>query len=120
VCDGDTVIADYCLAVGAIGHAEAPPRMKRHRPAPIPVLVFGLLAIHKDHLQKGIGKAVLNEAIRQAMQAAAIASITALRVHALSEQARRFVVSRGFIGSPGQTMTLCLMWASVEQALREP
>jgi hypothetical protein len=50
------------------------------------------------------------------MQAAAIAGVTALRVHTLSEQARRFVVSRGFIGSPGQPMILCLRRASVEQA----
>jgi hypothetical protein len=56
------------------------------------------------------------------MQAAAIAGVTALRVHALFEQARRFVVSRGFIGSPGQPMTLCMMRGSMElaRAVRGP
>ncbi|MEO7853758.1 MAG: hypothetical protein ABIR94_16130 [Rubrivivax sp.] len=34
---------------GAIGHAEAPSTMKRNRPDPVPVLVLGRLAIHKDH-----------------------------------------------------------------------
>ena len=38
VCEGDTVIGYYCLAAGAIGHAEAPSSMKRNRPDPIPVL----------------------------------------------------------------------------------
>jgi GNAT superfamily N-acetyltransferase len=119
VCEGDTVIGYYCLAAGAIGHAEAPSTMKRNRPDPVPVLVLGRLAIHKDHHQKGIGTALLNDAIRRAIQAAEIAGVTALLVHAISEQARRFYLSRGFIESPIRPMTLCLILATVEQALRE-
>jgi GNAT superfamily N-acetyltransferase len=99
-----------------LGLYASPHRIKRHRPDPVPALLVGRLAIHKGHLQEGIGKALLNEAIRRAMQAAAIAGVTALRVHALSEHARRLVVSRGFIRSPGQPMILCLMRASMEQA----
>ena len=120
VCEGDAVIGYYCLAAGAIGHAEAPSTLKRNRPDPIPVLVLGRLAIHKEHHQKGIGTALLNDAIRRAMQAADIAGITALLVQAISEQARRFYLSRGFVESPIKPMTLCLMLATVRQALREP
>ena len=120
VCEDNTVIGYYCLAAGAIGHVEAPSNMKRNRPDPVPVLVLGRLAIHKDHHQKGIGTALLNDAIRRAIQAADVAGITALLVHAISEQARRFYLSRGFIESPVEPMTLCLMLATVEQALREP
>ena len=119
VCEGNAVIGYYCLAAGAIDHAEAPSAMKRNRPDPVPVLVLGRLAIHKDHHQKGIGTALLNDAIRRALRASKIAGVTAILVHALSEQARRFYLSRGFIESPVQTMTLCLMLATVEQALRE-
>ncbi len=120
VCEGDAVIGYYCLAAGAIGHAEAPSTLKRKRPDPIPVLALGRLAIHKDHHQKGIGTALLNDAIRRAIQAAEIAGITALLVQAISEQARRFYLSRGFVESPIKPMTLCLMLATVRQALREP
>jgi GNAT superfamily N-acetyltransferase len=120
VCEGDAVIGYYCLAAGAIGHAEAPPSLKRNRPDPVPVLVLGRLAIHKEHHQKGIGTALLNDAIRRAMQAADIAGITALLVQAISEQARRFYLSRGFVESPIKPMTLCLMLATIRQALREP
>ena len=119
VCETDTVIGYYCLAAGAIGHAEAPSTVKRNRPDPVPVLVLGRLAIHKDHHQKGIGTALLNDAIRRAIQAASIAGVTALLVHAISEQARRFYLSRGFIESPVKPMTLCLLLATVEQALCE-
>lgn len=121
-CEGpaqERVIGYYCLAAGAIGHAEAPSTMKRNRPDPVPVLVLGRLAIHKDHHLKGIGTALLNDAIRRAIQAAEIAGVTALLVHAISEQARRFYLSRGFIESPVRPMTLCLMLATVDQAMRE-
>jgi GNAT superfamily N-acetyltransferase len=120
VCEGDAVIGYYCLAAGAIGHAEAPSSMKRNRPDPVPVLVLGRLAIHKDHHLKGIGTALLNDAIRRTILAADIAGVTALLVHAISEPARRFYLSRGLIESPVRPMTLCLMLATVEQALREP
>ena len=84
--------------------------------------VLGRLAIHQQHHQKGIGTALLNDAIRRAVQAAGIAGIagvSALLVHAISEQARRLYRSRGFIESPVKPMTLCLMLATVDQALRE-
>jgi len=69
VCEGAAVIGYYCLAAGAIGHAEAPSAMKRNRPDPIPVLVLGRLVIHKDHHQQGIGTALLRDAILRAIQA---------------------------------------------------
>lgn len=122
VCEGrahDRVIAYYCLAAGAIGHAEAPSSMRRNRPDPVPVLVLGRLAVHKDQHQKGMGTALLNDAIRRTIQAAEIAGVTALLVHAMSEQARRFYLSRGFVESPVKPMTLCLMLATVDQVLRQ-
>lgn len=119
VCEQGRVIGYYCLAAGAIGHAEAPATMKRNRPDPVPVLMLGRLAIHKNHHQMGIGTALLNDAIRRAIEAAEIAGVTALLVHAISEQAKRFYLSRGFIESPVKPMTLCLMLATVEQALRK-
>ncbi len=120
VCEGNVVIGYFCLAAGAIGHAEAPSAVKRNRPDPVPVLVLGRLAIHRDHHQKGIGTALLNDAIRRTVHAAEIAGVAALIVHAISEQARRFYASRGFVESPIKPMTLCLMLATVRQALREP
>jgi GNAT superfamily N-acetyltransferase len=119
ICEGQAVIGYYCLAAGAIGHAESPSTMRRNRPDPIPVLVLGRLAIHKEHQQKGIGTALLRDAILRTLQASEIAGITALLVHALSEQAKRFYRSRGFIESPVQPMTLCLMLATAEQVLRD-
>jgi GNAT superfamily N-acetyltransferase len=119
VCEQDKVIGYYRLAAGATGHTEAPATMKRNRPDPVPVLMLGRLAIHKSYHQMGIGTALLNDAIRRAIEAANIAGVTALLVRAISEQAKRFYLSRGFIESPVKPMTLCLMLATVDQALRK-
>jgi GNAT superfamily N-acetyltransferase len=119
VCDAQAVIGYYCLAAGAIGHSEAPSALRRNRPDPIPVLVLGRLAIQKAHQQAGIGTALLSDAIRRAVQASEIAGVTALLVHALSENAKRFYRSRGFVESPVKPMTMCLLLATVKKALRE-
>jgi len=80
--------------------------MRRNRPDPIPVMVLGRLAIHKDYQQQGLGTALLRDAILRTIQAAEIAGMTALLVHALTEQAKRFYRSRGFMESPLQPMTM--------------
>jgi GNAT superfamily N-acetyltransferase len=117
--EGSAVIGYYCLAAGAIGHPDAPGALKRNRSDPVPVLVLGRLAIHKDRHQQGLGTALLRDAIFRAIQASEIAGITALLAHTISEQAKRYYRSRGFIESPVKPMTLCLMLATAEQCLKE-
>jgi GNAT superfamily N-acetyltransferase len=119
VCDDAAVVGYYCLAAGAIGRDDAPKALQRNRPDPIPVMVLGRLAIHQDHQQRGIGTALLQDAILRTLQTAEHVGITALLVHAISESARRFYLSRGFIESALQPMTLCLPLATVRRSLAE-
>ena len=116
-CVGEAVVGYYCLAAGALGHADAPGALRRNRPDPIPVMVLGRLAIHKDHHQAGLGTALLRDALRRTLQAAEIAGVAALLVHALSEDAKRFYRSRGFVESPVKSMTMCLILESARKAL---
>lgn len=83
------------------------------------MLVLGRLAIHKAHQQAGIGTALISDAIRRAVQASEIAGVSALLVHALSESAKRFYRSRGFVESPIKPMTMCLLLSTVKKALGE-
>ena len=48
------------------------------------------------------------------------AGVFALLVHALSEQAKLFYLSRGFVESPLQPMTLFMMIETVRSILAEP
>jgi len=119
VCVDEAVVGCYCLAAGALGHADAPGALRRNRPDPVPVMVLGRLAIHKEHHQSGLGTALLRDALTRTLQAAEIAGVAALLVHAISEDAKRFYRSRGFVESPVKPMTMCLILESARKALKE-
>jgi hypothetical protein len=50
-------------------------------------------------------------------QAAEIAGIKAILVHAISDEAKRFSLRHGFLESPIEPMTLCLPRSLARQAL---
>src|SRR5271157_1043490 len=41
VCAEQQVVGYYALAVGAVAHAEAPGRVRRNMPDPVPVMIIG-------------------------------------------------------------------------------
>jgi GNAT superfamily N-acetyltransferase len=106
LCASETVIAYYCLANGAVAQASATGRVRRNMPDPIPVMVIGRLAVDSHWQGKGIGRALLREAILRTLQAAEIAGIRAILVHAISEDAKQFYEKCGFTASPLDPMTI--------------
>lgn len=117
IAEGPIVVGYYCLAAGAIGREAAPKTLQRNRPDPLPVMVLGRLAIDQHHQQKGIGTALLRDAMLRTVHAAEHAGFSALLVHAISEDARRFYLSRGFLPSPIQPMTLCLPLSTLRKGM---
>jgi len=108
LCIGPRVVGYYALANGAAAHADAPGRVKRNMPNPIPVMVIGRLAIDLRFQGRRIGTALLKDAVLRTVQAAEIAGIRAILVHAISENARRFYGKLGFMASPSNPMTLMI------------
>lgn len=106
LCVGKDVVAYYCLANGAIGQTVATGRVRRNMPDPIPVIVIGRLAVDRNWQGSGIGRALLRDAILRILQAAEIAGIRAIIVHAISEDAKKFYQKCGFTVSPVEPMTL--------------
>jgi len=115
VCAGQQVLGYYALAVGAVAQVHAPGRVRRNMPDPIPIMVIGRLAVHKDYHGRKIGSALLRDAVLRTLQAADIAGIRAILVHAISERARQFYEERGFMASPMDPMTLMI---TVSEALK--
>lgn len=115
VCSGRRVAGFYALAVGAIAHAEPPGRVRRSMPNPVPVMLLGKLAVDQQFQGHGIGKALLHDAILRTIQAADIAGIRAILVHAISERAKDFYEGHGFIPSPIDPLVLMI---TVAEALR--
>ena len=116
VCVGEQVVGYYALAVGAVTHAEAPGRVRRNMPDPVPVMIIGRLAVHKDFQGRKIGPALLRDAVLRTLQAAEIAGVRAILVHAISERARQFYEDCGFTPSPMDPMTLMITVAEAGKA----
>lgn len=120
VCDGKVVIAYYSLSAGAISHEAAPKSMRRNMPNPLPILLLGRLAVDKRYHNQGIGQALLRDAMLRSVHVAGNAGVFALLVHALSGPAKQFYLSRGFVESPLQPMTLLMTIDTVRLILAEP
>ncbi len=108
VCEGECVAGYYCLSSGALASSDAPGPIRRNMPDPIPIAILGRLATDRHWQGKGIGAALLRDAVLRTAQAAHIVGIRGLLVHAISEDAKAFYARYGFIASPGHPMTLVL------------
>jgi len=106
LCAGELVVAYYCLANGAVALTTATGRIRRNMPDPIPVMVIGRLAVDCRWQGKGIGRALLRDAILRTLQASEIAGIRAILVNAISEDAKQFYEKCGFTASPIDPMIL--------------
>jgi GNAT superfamily N-acetyltransferase len=110
----------YSLSAGAISHEAALKAMRRNMPDPLPLLLLGRLAIDRHYHNRGLGSALLRDAMIRAVSVAGNAGVSAILLHAISEEARRFYLSRGFCESALQPMTLLMTLDTVRSVLAEP
>jgi GNAT superfamily N-acetyltransferase len=106
LCAEDIVVAYCCLANGALAQITATGKVRRNMPDPIPVMIIGRLAVAQQWHGMGIGRALLRDAVLRTLQAAEIAGIRAILVHAISEDAKQFYEKCGFTASPVEPMVL--------------
>jgi len=103
----DTVIGFYTLVVGEVGYGDAPDRLTkglaRH---PVPVMLLARLGVSVDWQGKGIGAGLLRDAFLRTLQAADIAGIRAIVVHAKNDAARAFYQRFDFVESPTDPLHL--------------
>jgi GNAT superfamily N-acetyltransferase len=108
--EGSSMVGYYTLAVGHVLREEAPERLTkglaRH---PVPIMLLARLAVDQRWQGKGVGKALLKDAMLRTLQAADIAGIRAFAVHAKDEEARRFYLKFDFIPSPSDPMHLFVL-----------
>ena len=117
IVENEKIIGYYCLATGAVAQAFATGRVRRNMPDPVPVMVLGRLAVNVSHQGRGLGMALLRDAILRTLQAADIAGCRALLVHALHEKAAAFYASAGFQPSPVDPLVYMLRLDDAKAAL---
>ena len=109
VCEGNRVVAYFCISAGAVERVAAPGKVRRNAPDTIPVSVIGRLAVSRDHAGKGLGADILADALRRIAVASRSIGIGAVLVHAKDEAAKRFYIRCAeFIEYPEDSRTLFL------------
>ena len=117
--DSSRVVGYYALAAGSLAPAYAPGRIRRNMPDPVPVMVLGRLAVDRGWQGRGLGRALLRDAVLRTLQAAHVAGIRALVVHALHEQAAGFYTRAGFTASPFDPLVLVVLLKDAAAALTQ-
>src|SRR5690606_35915972 len=118
-CQGDVVVGFYSLAVGSVDPEAAPSRvMKGLARHPVPVMILARLAVDKEHQRKGLGQALLKDALLRTAQAADIAGIRCLLGHAKDDAARQWYESWEFEPSPTGPYQLFLVLRDRKGMLR--
>lgn len=96
---------------------QAPGKIKRAMPDPIPVMILGRLAVDQSQQGHGLGIGLLRDAILRTYNVSQHVGERALLVHALSESARDFYLYNGFLSSPIEAMTLMLSIQEIQSAV---
>lgn len=117
-CQINVVVGFYSLVVGSVDPEAAPERvMKGLAHHPVPVMLLARLAVDKEHQRKGLGQALLKDALLRTAQAADIAGIRCLLVHAKDNAARQWYESWEFEPSPTDPYHLFLMLKDLKNLL---
>lgn len=113
-----TVIGYYALAVGSVEQEHVPERVKKGLAKhSIPIMLLARLEVDLHWQKQGVGAALLKDAMLRTLQAADIAGIRAVVVHAKDEAARRFYERFDFLPSPTDPLHLFMLLKDVRKII---
>lgn len=114
----DRVVGYYTLVVGEVAYERAGDRLRkglaRH---PVPVMVLARLAIATDMQGKRLGGGLIKDAMLRTLNAADIAGIRAIVVHAKDDEAKAFYERFDFSPSPTDAYHLSIMIKDVKASI---
>ncbi len=118
--EGNQVVGYYALTTGSVHKHESPQRVaKGLANHPIGVVLLARLAVDQNQQGKGLGKALLFDALSRIAEAADIVAVRAVLVHAIDAAARRFYLHFGFDESPIDPYQLLLLLKDLRRAIGE-
>lgn len=95
------VVGYYSLAAGSVEHDEATSRVgKGLAKHPIPIILLARLAVDQKEKGRGLGAALLKDALLRSCQTADVIGCRAVVVHAKDQAAQAFYRKYGFESSP--------------------
>lgn len=75
-------------------------KLRRGSPEQVPLLLIGRLAVDAEWRGRGVGSALLADALRRCLAASEIAGVRGIIAHAIDEAAAAFYEGHGFARSP--------------------
>lgn len=75
-------------------------KLRRGMPEQVPLLLIGRLAVDAQWRGRGLGSALLADALRRCLAASEIAGVRGVVTHAIDEAAAEFYQRHGFVRSP--------------------
>ncbi len=115
---GNCVAGYYSIAAGSVQRDDTTPRvaegLAKH---PVPVFLLARLAVDQTEKGKGLGAALLKDALLRSLQAADIVGCRAVLVHAKDQAAQAFYRKFGFESSPVDEFHLYLLMKDVQANL---
>lgn len=116
LCRDTRVVGYYALAMGSVEHHNAPSRLRRGQPDPVPVLLLARLAVDRSEQGHGLGADLLRDALIRAVAGARQYGARAVVVDAIDERTVHFYTRYGFLPLTGRR--LYRRTADIEQALQ--
>jgi GNAT superfamily N-acetyltransferase len=111
------VVGYYSLAPGSIARKEATTRAGKAAPDPIPIVLLARLAVDKLEQGRGLGAALLKDALLRAYAGAEVIGGRAILVHAIDADAAAFYRRYGFESCPGLELHLMLLMKDLRLSL---
>jgi GNAT superfamily N-acetyltransferase len=115
---GRHVVAFFSFAAASVEPQDATARLARGQGAQaIPVILLARLAVDTSEQGRGLGGAMLVEAVARSAQAANIIGARAVLVHAKDPSARRFYEKHDFEPSPSNPLHLIVLMKDIRKSL---
>ncbi|MGH9644134.1 MAG: GNAT family N-acetyltransferase [Terriglobales bacterium] len=112
-----SVVGYYSLTPGSVSRREATARAGKAAPEPIPIVLLARLAVDIGEQGKGLGSALLKDALQRAYAGAEIIGGRAVLVHAIDAEAGAFYRKYGFESCPGLELHLMLLMKDLRATL---
>ena len=116
--DEHRVVGYHALSAGSVEPAAAPGRITKGLPRhPVPVVLLTRLGVDRSEQGRGLGRALVKDALLRVAAAAETIAARALLVHCESEEARAFYLRLAeFEASPTDPLHLYLLMADLRRA----
>jgi GNAT superfamily N-acetyltransferase len=116
----DRVVGYFSISA-AVEQRSALPSAKTRRgmPEQVPLLLIGRLAVDAQWQKRGVGSALLADALRRCLAASQIAGVRGIVAHAIDDTAAAFYERHGFTRSPLGERVMLMPIETVQSLLRK-